>query len=88
MLRLVLGGSVALGLCTSVPASAEPSTSQSSAAPDEPTSRMRLRFVLPLWLPLLTFEGSTQSKGTLSDLVQTETAVRWVAMGMLELGYR
>lgn len=88
LLRLVLAASVALGLCTSAPASAEPSTSQSGAAPDEPASRMRLRFVLPLWLPLLTFEGSTQSKGTLSDVVQTETAVRWVAMGMLELGYR
>ncbi len=50
--------------------------------------RIRLRFVLPLWLPVLAMQSSTESKGTLTDLVQTQTAVRWVAMGMLELGYR
>jgi hypothetical protein len=54
----------------------------------EPESRVRLRFVLPLWLPLLAMQSSTEARGSLTDLVQTQTAVRWVAMGMLELGYR
>jgi len=85
-LRLLLAVTFALGLCSS--AGAEPSANRSAPLPEEPTTRMRLRFVLPVWLPLLVFEGSTQSKGTLSDLVQTQTEVRWVAMGMLELGYR
>lgn len=86
--RFALGACFVLGALSTARARAESSASVPSASETESQTRIRLRFVLPVWLPFLTFDGSTRSRGSLSDLVQTDTEVRWVATGMLELGYR
>ncbi|HEY3497475.1 MAG TPA: hypothetical protein VGK73_22415, partial [Polyangiaceae bacterium] len=47
----------------------------------------RLRFVLPMWLPLLAMDSSAETEGGGSDVVETQAEVKWVIMGRLEAGY-
>jgi hypothetical protein len=75
--------------------SAEAAPAAPSAPPVAPEERreeeespVRLRFVLPLWLPLLDMQSSATSEGTETEIVETESEVTWVLTGMLEAGYR
>jgi len=54
----------------------------------EEESRLRLKFVLPLWLPLLALDSSATVEGSQTDVVEAETEVSWIVIGMLDVGYR
>ena len=76
-----------LGLARS--AEAEPEVgARASEAAAEAEPRFRLRFILPAWLPLFDLESSLEAKGSTSHVIETKSEVRWVAIGMLEAGYR
>lgn len=54
----------------------------------EDESRVRLKFVLPLWLPLLALNSSATVEGSQTEVVEAETEVSWIVIGMLDVGYR
>jgi hypothetical protein len=85
--RLLCFALTLFGVSFSTHARATQSVEQ-RARDEEDDDSLRLRFVLPVWLPLLAMEGSAQSEGSGTDLFETETEVRWVVIGMLEAGYR
>lgn len=80
---------LALGLGLARPARAEPAIGGRASDPGaESEARFRLRFILPIWLPLFDLESSLEAKGGTSHVIETKSEVRWVAIGMLEAGYR
>src|SRR6187397_172093 len=67
------------------------STRADMPAPEVPKSdesRVRLRFTIPVWLPLLAMESSATHDGIQTDSFEMESEVSWVILGTLELGYR
>ena len=80
---------VALGLVLARPAGAEPVSGGKGTDPGaESERRFRLRFIVPAWLPLFDLESSLEAKGSTSHVIETKSEVRWVAIGMVEAGYR
>jgi hypothetical protein len=81
---------LALGMGLTRVAAAEP-VAKSAAASDpgaEERGRFRLHFIVPAWLPLFDVESSLEAKGSTTHVIETKSEVRWVAIGMLEAGYR
>jgi hypothetical protein len=58
------------------------------SAPAEQENPVRLRFMIPMWLPLLAMESSVSSQGSQTDALEVDSEVSWVVMGVLEAGYR
>jgi hypothetical protein len=85
VLRILVLALTLLGVSLTTQARATQSVEERN---DDEENPLRLRFVLPMWLPLLAMEGSAESGGAETDLLETETEVRWVVIGLLEAGYR
>jgi hypothetical protein len=62
------------------PVEPEPSTTEDD--------HLRLRLMIPMWLPLLAMDSSITSENDESDSVEIDSEVSWVVMGMLEAGSR
>jgi hypothetical protein len=75
------------GLEGSVRADSTPPVSPAkSSAEDE--NRIRLKLMIPFWLPLLAMESSATLDGSQINSLEVESEVSWVVLGLLELGYR
>jgi len=58
------------------------------SVPEAEESPLRLRLMIPMWLPLLAMESSVSANGAQTDELEIDSEVSWVVMGMLETGYR
>lgn len=80
---------LALGVGLTRPVAAAPEGGAKASDPGAQSEpRFRLRFIVPAWLPLFDLESSLEAKGSTSHVIETKSEVRWVAIGMLEAGYR
>ena len=85
----ILACGLLLGRTARAEPAAEPAAGSRATDPGtDAENRFRLRFILPAWLPLFDLESSLEAKGSTTHVIETKSEVRWVAIGMIEAGYR
>jgi hypothetical protein len=88
--RTAVAGAILVWLGSAQAAAADPDARpvEPESGPPKEESPVRLRLMIPMWLPLLAMESSVSAAGSEAENLEIESEVSWVVMGLLETGYR